>query len=88
MIINCPFEVNEVVFDDMTRSKAKVIGLKYDEGKTTYDNVISMGCWGIYLDKKDHLGFNGRHPWEIGKWENFMENWFDENGNMKEELIK
>jgi len=56
-----PCRVGEVVWDDLMRSEATVVGMDYSKGKTPQGNHI--GSWGIWLDN-DWLG-GGRHPWEI-----------------------
>ena len=58
------YGVGDIIYDDLTKGKVKVKGIKYEEGnfggKTT-----SMGCWGIWIDS-DYLD-GVRHPWEISK---------------------
>jgi hypothetical protein len=44
----------DIVWDDLTASKAKIIKVSVDRG-----------CVGYWLDN-DYLG-GGRHPWEISK---------------------
>ena len=58
-----PFRVGQEVWDTLTRSKATVIGISYEEGKRAGSNINCVGAWGIWLDN-DYAG-GGRHPWEV-----------------------
>ena len=58
------FELGEKVYDDLTRTVATIIGIKFQTGKCG-SKVWNHNCLGIWLDN-DWLG-GGRHPWEITK---------------------
>jgi len=61
------FKVGEVVRDDLTGKKAKIIGITYEDGKKSrYDRRIASGCIGYWIDNDWMNG--GRHPWEISKF--------------------
>lgn len=62
--INFEFRVTEEVFDDLTRTVATVVGVRYDNGKfDVNDKDTSMHCIGYRVDN-DWLG-GLRHPWEL-----------------------
>lgn len=69
--MKAPFVVGELVHDDLTRHKCKVIGISYGYGKVWEGGKqvhYGVGAWGIWLD--DPYLDGGRHPWEVSKIRN------------------
>lgn len=58
------FNLGEIVWDDLTRERVRIIGIQASVGvcnNATYHGVV----WGYWVDHF-HAG-GGRYPWEISK---------------------
>ena len=68
MKIETEFNIDEIVWDDLTHKTAKIIGITFSSGYTE-GNIFrnSYNTVGYWLDN-DYLS-GGRHPWEITKYE-------------------
>ena len=66
MIFESEFDVDEIVYDTLTNTETRIIGISYSlgftNGNTSAKNIGSFGYW---VDN-DYLS-GGRHPWEISK---------------------
>ena len=61
------FLVGDSVWDDLTNSKAKIIGIGYFNGHKFGEHIDACHTVGYWLDNA-YLG-GARHPWEITKLE-------------------
>ena len=59
------FRIGDMVYDDLTRTEVKIIGISYQNGEQGPGTGNCMNCLGYWVNN-DWVG-GGRHPWEIWK---------------------
>lgn len=58
------FEVGEIVFDELTGEKVRLVGITFQRGKKGKNSLsVAMDTIGYWVDN-NYLG-GGRVPWEI-----------------------
>ena len=65
MIIKNEFKLDEEVFDDLTQTASKIIGIDFSYGYCGNTKIFQESNIGYWVDNK-YLG-GGRHPWELTK---------------------